>query len=280
MATETNLSKLTPEEFTNFFMEGLKQELSTYELQANKVGFLGYLVNMLGNITYDSKIYKDMLFKEAFPATAQQDDNIYLHGSIYGFKNDLATPARAYGKIQFDFSLLPVPSSNVTRQEVVFGMADRDPNIETPDAETTTGTSRPTEITVDNVIFSTNTKYIFVRDRNSYRTVVQRSDGTVSTYPSNNQLLTVDFDNFRQERIETIEFTLPTYNYGSYYTYTFTSDGEFISDILVYVRMPEDRDYIEYDVEKVKYLTDPAAQTVFFNQVSSDTYEIEFGSGI
>lgn len=78
MAEETNLSKLTPEELTEFFMNGLKTELGVYDLQANKVGFLGYLVNMLGNITYDSKIYKDMLFNEAFPATARQDDEKVL----------------------------------------------------------------------------------------------------------------------------------------------------------------------------------------------------------
>ena len=269
MATDTNLSKLTPEEFTNFFMEGLKQELSTYELQANKVGFLGYLVNMLGNITYDSKIYKDMLFKEAFPATAQQDDNIYLHGSIYGFRNAFATPATAYGTIEFDFSLLPAVSSNVIKQEVIFGLAD----------ENNSNTIK-TEISIDNVVFSTDTIFIFVREGNSYRTVVQRADGTVSTYPSNNSLLTVNFDNFKQQREETIKFTLPTYNYGSYYTYTFTSEDEFISDIRVYVRTPNDVNDIEYTVEKVKYLVDPAAQTVFFNQVSSDTYELEFGSGI
>ena len=60
--TETNLSKLTPEEFSELYMNGLKNELGVYDLQANKVGFLGFLVNMLGNITYDAKIYKDFLF--------------------------------------------------------------------------------------------------------------------------------------------------------------------------------------------------------------------------
>ena len=49
--TETNLSKLTPEEFSELYMNGLKNELGVYDLQANKVGFLGFLVNMLGNIT-------------------------------------------------------------------------------------------------------------------------------------------------------------------------------------------------------------------------------------
>lgn len=74
MAEDTNLSKLTPAEFAEFFLNGLKDELGVYDLQANKVGFLGFLINMLGNITYDSKVYKDFLFNEAFPATAQQDD--------------------------------------------------------------------------------------------------------------------------------------------------------------------------------------------------------------
>lgn len=263
MPTDTNLSKLTPEEFANFFMESLKQEFSTYELQVNKVGFLGYLINMLGNITYDSKIYKDMLFKEAFPATAQQDDNIYLHGSIYGYKPNLATPAIASGTITFDFSLLPTPSSSVIRQDVVFGVR-----------------SPMTQITVDNVVFSTDSIYTFINEKESCRTVVSRSDGTVSTYPSSHKLLTVDFDNFKQERPEIIDFVLPNYNYGSYYTYTFTVDDEYISDLHVFVKMPEDNNYTEYDVVKVKYLIDPNANTVFFNQTASDTYTIEFGSGI
>ncbi len=263
MPTDTNLSKLTPEEFANFFMEGLKQEFSTYELQVNKVGFLGYLINMLGNITYDAKIYKDMLFKEAFPATAQQDDNIYLHGSIYGYKPNLATPALAYGTISFDFSLLPTPSSSVIRQDVVFGVR-----------------SPMTQIAVDNVVFSSNSIYTFVKEKEACRTVVSRADGTVSTYPSSHQLLTVDFDNFKQERPEIVEFVLPNYNYGSYYTYTFTVDGEYISDIHVFIKMPDDTRYVEYDVVKVKYLIDPSANTVFFNQTASNTYTIEFGSGI
>ena len=79
MTEETNLSKLTPEEFAEFFMNGLKSELSVYDIQANKVGFLGFLINILGNVTYDAKVYKDFLFKEAFPATAQQDDKKCCH---------------------------------------------------------------------------------------------------------------------------------------------------------------------------------------------------------
>lgn len=83
MSQTNNLATMTPEELSEFYMNALKSELSIYDLQANKVGFLGFLVNMLSNITYDSKIYKDMLFKESFPATAQQDDkNIVVYKKI------------------------------------------------------------------------------------------------------------------------------------------------------------------------------------------------------
>lgn len=76
MADNINLATLTPEEFSNYFFNSLKNELGVYNLQASKVGFIGFLINLLSNITYDSKLYKDSLFKEAFPATAQIDDEI------------------------------------------------------------------------------------------------------------------------------------------------------------------------------------------------------------
>lgn len=72
--TTVNLSTMTPEEFSSYYYSALKSELGVYDLQANKVGFVGFLLNLLSNVTYDSKLYRDMLFKEAFPATAQTDD--------------------------------------------------------------------------------------------------------------------------------------------------------------------------------------------------------------
>lgn len=189
--------------------------------------------------------------------------NIYLHGSIYGYKQTLATPAVANGNIEFDFSLLPPQASNVVKTEVVFGL--REPL---------------TQINVDSVIFSSDTVYTFVHEGDSYRTVISESSGSVTTTPSNSQILTVPFVNFKQEKPEITEFTLPNYNYGSYYTYTFQVTDENISGIRVMVKMPEADDFIEYTIEKVKYLIDPSATVVFFNQTASDTYTLEFGSGI
>lgn len=78
MADEINLKTLTPEEFSNYFYEEIKNKLGIYNLQCNKVGLIGFLTNILGNISYDSKLYVDNLFKEAFPATAQLDDKIII----------------------------------------------------------------------------------------------------------------------------------------------------------------------------------------------------------
>ena len=78
MPNDINLATLTPEEYSNYFFNALKDELSVYELQASKVGFIGFLINLLSNTTYDSKVYKDVLFKEAFPATAQIDDKVVV----------------------------------------------------------------------------------------------------------------------------------------------------------------------------------------------------------
>lgn len=189
--------------------------------------------------------------------------NIFLHGTIYGFNTNLAIPALATGNIEFDFSLLPSTSADIIKREVVFGL--REPEI---------------EIQVDDTVFSSDTVYTFVQEGNAYRTVISNSDGSVITIPSNNPLISIPFYNFKQEQQEIITFTLPNYNYGSYYTYTFTVTDEYISNIKVQIKMPEDDKYSEYSIEKVKYLIDASANTVFFNQTASDTYTIEFGNGI
>ena len=183
--------------------------------------------------------------------------NIYLHGSIYGYKSNLATPATAYGTVSFDYTLMPSTSTDVVKQEVVFGL--REPM---------------TEINVSSVTFSSSSTYTFVKEGDAYRTIISNSDGSVQTIPSNSPTLEVPLQNFKQEKPEIVTFTLPNYNFGSYYTYTFQVEDEYISGIRVFVKMPEATGYSEYSVEKVKYLIDPAAKTVFFNQTASDTYTI------
>lgn len=264
MAEDLNLSKLTPEEFAEFYMAGLKKELGMYSLQANKVGFLGYLVNILGNVTYDAKVYRDFLFKEAFPATAQQDENIFLHSAVYGYNINLATPSTAVGTITFDFSFLPTVSTNVVRREVVFG--NKIPMI---------------EIKVGDVTFSSDSQYTFIKEGDAYKTIISRFDGSVSVVPSNSAILTVPLDNFKQEKPEIISFELPPYAYGSYYTYTFdVENGEFLSEVTVNIREQNQTQTSRYETVRSKYLVGATDKKIFLTQKSETSYQIEFGSGV
>ena len=102
-----------------------------------------------------------MLFKEAFPATAQNEDNLYLHASIYGYKSSLAKPANAVGEIIFDFSNLPSPSRNIKKRSVVFGLESG-----------STGEFLTEISTNDNILFSTSASYIFNYDSGQYQLLV------------------------------------------------------------------------------------------------------------
>lgn len=267
--TDNNLSTLTPEEFSNYYLNALKNELDIYNLQASKVGFIGFLINLLSNTTYDAKLYKDMLFKEAFPATAQNEDNLYLHASIYGYKAELAKPANAVGEIVFDFSNLPAPSRNIKKRSVVFGLDSG-----------STGEFLTEISTADNILFSTSASYLFNYESGQYQVVISKQDGTVLSQPSNTSEIKAPFVDFKQESTETINLTLPNYSYNTYYTYNFDVVDQYISEMEVYVNTKDTDSYIKYDVENVKYLKESTDNCVFFTKVSSNSYKIEFGNGI
>lgn len=267
--TDNNLSTLTPEEFSNYYLNALKNELDVYNLQASKVGFIGFLINLLSNTTYDAKLYKDMLFKEAFPATAQNEDNLYLHASIYGYKSSLAKPANAVGEIIFDFSNLPSPSRNIKKRSVVFGLESG-----------STGEFLTEISTNDNILFSTSASYIFNYDSGQYQAIISKDDGTVISQPSNTSEIKAPFIDFKQESTESISLTLPNYSYNTYYTYNFDVVDQYISEIEVYVHTKDSDNYIKYDVESVKYLKESTDNCVFFSKISSNTYKIEFGNGM
>ena len=65
------LNYSTPEEFVDYYYEKLKTDLAVYNIKISKVGFIGFLFNMLGYTHFDVKTYYDSLFKEAFVATGQ-----------------------------------------------------------------------------------------------------------------------------------------------------------------------------------------------------------------
>lgn len=189
--------------------------------------------------------------------------NIYLHGATYGYKSSLATPSRATGTLSFDMSYLPPVSSDVVTREVIFGI--RNPE---------------TEIGVDEITFTSRAIYNFTYDKKSYKTIIAKDDGSVTIIPATSAVLDVPLYDFKQEKTETVEFTLPNYNYGSYYTYNFSVIDEFVSNVDVFIKMPEATGFERYTTESVKYLIDSNSLVVFFNKISNTDYTIEFGSGV
>lgn len=192
--------------------------------------------------------------------------NLYLHGSIYGYKTSLASPSTATGKISFDFANLPIPTRQTRKRTVVFGNTDN---------------TRSIEISVDNnTTFTSNAVYAFNFENSQYQIIISRSDGSIFTQPSSSSNITVDLFDFVQESVETTEFKLPNYSYNSYYTYSFDVEESYVSRVEVYVKNPEESTYIQYDVENVKYLIDGTTEAVFFTRKTDTTYEIDFGSGV
>lgn len=202
--------------------------------------------------------------------------NLYLHGLIYGYKPDFATSSIASGTIKFDFSNLSSPSNDVVNRSVIFGVLPEDASD---------GENRLT-IDVDGMTFSSAAVYSFNSCLNTqYQTTVVRrinsgSDNIVESIPSGSSTIEVPFYDFKQEVLEDSEFTLPSYAYGSYYSYEFTIDSGYVSDIEVLVKETESDEYVKYDVQRVKYLSESSDEVVFFNKTSENTYVIDFGSGL
>lgn len=264
MATEENdFSTKTPGEFSTYFMDTLQNELGIYDLQASKVGFLGFLINILANTTYDNRLYQNMLFKEAFPATAQKDNNLFLHGSIYNYNPSLATASVASGTIKLNFAMLPPMPSTSIRREVILGFGDPQ-----------------TQVKANDVTFSSPTTYTFSSDRTSFVTTVARSDGSIENISSPDYNISVPFYDFRQEIIDIIDFKLPVYNYGTFYEHVISVDtDQYISRIEVYVKDVGQTSYIPFEIKTTKYFEESNAPAAFFKKKTETDYAIEFGSG-
>lgn len=194
--------------------------------------------------------------------------NLFLHSAIYGYKPDFAIPSLASGTISYDFSGLSV-ATNIKSTSIVFGIVSSNSN------------EYKTEIAIDdNTVFSSSAIYSFNCEDNQYQAVISREDGTVITIPSSSPVIEVPLYDFKQESLENIETTLPSYSYNSYYTYSFSVDTGYISNINVYVKEADSDTYKEYSVDRVKYLKEAGEEVVFFNKVSDNSYTIDFGSGV
>ncbi len=265
----------TPEEFITYYVDALKEELGVFDLSTNKVGFLGFFMNILGNLNFDNKQYVQSLFKEAFVATAQEDKNLIFHGSTYGYMPTFATPSTAVGTFNLDFSNLPQPANTVAKRIVKFNpLGD------------------PIEFTTNNTHYLTTATYSYVYESGSYNSQIRSESGEMEIIPSASTTVRAPFRDVRQYKKKESYIILPNYPWGSYHEHVFSTEGgEYISDIRVHLLheghgisdMTFDLVKIhgtEYDVKYVKYFESSSSQSVFFRRISDSKYILEFGNGI
>jgi len=254
---ETNPLLKTPMEFINEESENLKSYLDNYDIQINKLGFTGFLLNLLGHMRYDATHYYQGLHKESFVALAEKANNLYMHASIYGYTVPFAKPAIAEGQIVFDFSYLPKTKNS--KRSVSLS------NI---------------KFEYDSIPFETDTTYHFVEENGTYYAIVYLEDGTTKYIPSPTQRISVPFFNVKQLKVISSNLQLPSYPYGTYYPHEFNIDDNYLTDIEIYIK-EEDSDIKEkFDIKTVKYLENQFSKTCFLRALTSHNYLVEFGSGV
>lgn len=257
-----NVAKFkTPQEFVEYYSNELKSELKKYDIQVNKLGVVGFLMNLLGWTNYDLKQYYDYLFKEAFILTAKSSENLYLHSSIYGYFPSYATPSIATGKFVFDFNLLPKLPSSYTKIQVEFS------EIKFKNGE---------------YVFYTDAIYKFIKDRGSYYCIIFNVDGQVEYISASSPVIEVPFRNVTQIEKKTEQIKVQNYNFASFYSYIIEiENGKYLSDISVEINLLNNEDvWTKFDIRPVKYFEDSFSNIVFLRNLTATKFLMEFGSGI
>ncbi len=252
-----------PNEFIKYYSDQLKESLDVYDIQVNKLGFIGFLLNLLGNTNFDAKQYYDSLFKESMVATSEESENLYFHSATYGYLPTFSTPSKAAGELVFDFAYLPKMLPGVFKREVIIGGDE--------------------EIVFDNegYPFITQSKYKFIETSNgNYSVIITSSTGRVTQLPSAVSEIKAPFQDVTQYYNESFSLTLPNYRFGTYYPYTIEVADGHIADIKVSVKLKGATEKTDYDVKYIKYFEESFSKTVFLRKLTSRKFIIEFGSGV
>lgn len=246
----------TAQEYIDTYYNQLKKELNARGLQISKVGLIGLLLNILGFSQQDIKLYYDTLFREAFLATADKDENITMHGSVFGYTPGLAIPATITGNISFNTAVLPISSSN-------------------------NRTITLTDLTVksDNLVYTLEADYIF----KGTNCQIVDTNGNVTTVPVSVNNPSVPIQSFRQYETETYSYSIPFYVYNSYYSIVLelgnTDTKKYISSLKVEIQEDGKEDFVEYEWKLVNYSSGPLDKHVFV-QFLDNKILIELGSGV
>ena len=258
---------MTPAEYVDIYSKDLMSYMDKYDIQINKLGIIGYFMNLFAWNHYDSKNYYDSLYRDSFVATASTEHALRLHGSVYGYFPDFANYSIANGKFIFDFSDIPLKQKDVLKREIVFS---------------------DIVFKINNISFYTDATYKFYEDGGSYYCLVVDKNKVISI-PSSTSKIEVGFVNVKQLESTYIEIPVQNYRYGTFFPRIITLNNTYMSSIQLRVDESElkfdpssnfDEYGIEYEVKSVKYLDDSNDRICFLKHISNYDYLLEFGNGV
>jgi hypothetical protein len=248
----------TPEEFIGHYFDQLRTDLATQNIQLSKVGFAGYMLNLLGNTQYDAKTYYDNLFKEAFPITALDDKNLGYHGNVFGYTPALADYAVIDGIFEYSLDSLPVMLTNISKREIILSNVIL--NIEglsyTLDSEY--------KIIINKSGSSTSGYSSIITDEAKQKTIPFQISDPVSKVFDLNQYVR-----------EVTTFVAADYIYGTYYSYEIEIPADdYVTKIDITV------DGVEFGLSKNKSFAAGDEKVVFYEITPDNVLLLELGSGL
>lgn len=251
-----------PIDYSNYYYEKLKSELNVTNINLNKLGFIGFFIDLLANTQYDVKFYYDYLFTESFPITAREDQNLYYHAQVYGYEPKLASPSILNAQIRFNSDGILNNLTKVKKREIVI---------------------EDIKFSFDDIEFLMMSKYKLY--------VNYKSDGvydTILEYTNDNEYkkqalkfsnLYVPLVGVKQVNVQKYNYQIPIYPYGSYYILDIPLD-DYLSDITLEVKERYSDEFILFR-KSISKLNIKANDNVYFYKILADNIlRLEFGSGI
>jgi hypothetical protein len=263
-----NLDELsTPEEFIKHYYDQLKIDLNSVDLQISKVGLIGYILNLMGNLQYDIKQYYNYLFNEAFPISAIDNANLIEHSTLFGFNYDLAVPATLNGSINFNLDALLSPTINVIKREIHINSAS---------------------FILNSMQYVMDSKYVIIMVKTNsimnWFVQVTNINGEKTNFPityTNAYASIIDFNQYKQ--FDEI-FSVPLYKFNSFYPIKIKVPND--QDICsISVRIQEiNNDYEQdFEIRNIKNFSESNDNHVFYRIYENEQGKIlliELGSGV
>lgn len=248
--------------FAEFYYGKLKEKLNLTEINLNRLGFIGFFIELLGNVQYDVKGYYDYLFNEAFPISSFDNLNLLYHSAVYGYSPKLAKPAEIVGAI--NIKPLTQINTQVHRRELLLE------NI---------------SFVIDNIEFRLDAIYkiVYTKSINSkYYTM-----NVEILYKDSYDIVPVLYSNAKVKTVGLLQYSIDesiiqtsNYSYGTHYIYN-VSIQDYLYELIVAVQLDSTIDeYTPFKTLPIKEFADNNDRCVFYTVLPDNTLRLEFGSGL